>query len=163
MHHNSPYKLMPHPSLGTNNHCPNFKNSIPLNNPIFNPMKPNRLILPTLLAFALLIAACKEDDPIDQNPPPSTPETSLSVTCIDTGNRGISGIFVGIASQTADCNAGVFLKSDITDNFGKIKFTNLDPQTFCYEARRTVTGGVVKKTGTVEILQDEQKRITLTF
>ena len=126
-------------------------------------MKPLRLILPTLLALTFLIAACKKDDPIDQNPTPTTPETSLSVTCLDTGNHAISGVFVGIAAQTTDCNAGVFLKSDITDNFGKVKFTNLDPQTFCYEARRTVTGGVVKKTGTVEVLKDEQKRITLSF
>lgn len=122
-----------------------------------------RHILPALFALALLLAACKKEDPIDQNPPPTAPETSLTVTCIDTGNTGISGIFVGIASQISDCGAGVFLKSDISDNLGKVKFTNLDPQTFCYEARRTVVGGVVKKTGTVEVLQDEKKRITLSF
>lgn len=126
-------------------------------------MKPHHAIPAALLALGLLFAACKKEDPIDQNPPPSTPETSLSVTCVDTGNHAISGVFVGIASLSADCDAGVFIKSEITDAFGKVKFLNLDPQTFCYEARRTVVGGVQKKTGTIEVKQDEQKRITLSF
>jgi hypothetical protein len=108
----------------------------------------------------LAVVACKKDpDPIDPNP--SVPETGVAFTCKDT--IGLQDILVGIAPQAADRDNGVFLKSGLTDAFGKISFVSLDPQTFYYSASRTTTSGVIKRFGSVLVEQDKKVFVTVQF
>ena len=109
-----------------------------------------------LLAFA----ACKKD-PVPPDPTPSTPETSVTFTCKDT--LGIPNIYVGIAPQSADRDNGIFLQSGTSDNLGKIKFSGLDPQTMYYSASRTTSAGVVKRIGSVQIVKDAKKYVTVQY
>lgn len=113
------------------------------------------------LCVLLAIAACKKDD--DPTDPDGTdlPETGVQFTCKDS--LGIEGVFVGIAPQASDRDNGVFLRSGTTDFAGKIKFTNIDPQLMYYSASRTTSGGVVERTGSVEIVADMVKRVTVQF
>ena len=110
--------------------------------------------------LVVLFAACKKDDVID-DPGTTNPVTGISFTCKDT--IGIPDIFVGIAPQAADRDSGIFLKTGLTDNIGKIQFTGLDPQTFYYTASRTVVGGIVKRYGSVIVEKDVKKFVTVNF
>lgn len=116
-----------------------------------------------LVACILVLVAlgCKKQDPIDPDGTVDEPETSIAFTCKDT--IGLPGIFVGIALQTADCEAGVFLRSGTTDGLGKIKFSSLAPGSYCYECARTTTSGVVKRSGQLELAQDEELKKTVVF
>lgn len=118
------------------------------------------ILLAGLLAIGLF-TACKEDDPIDPDNTPVQPETSITFTCKDS--IGIEGVFVGIAIQQADCDAGIFLRSGDSDWEGKVKFASLAPATYCYQALRTTVGGVVERTGSVDLQQDERAKVVLTF
>lgn len=114
-----------------------------------------------MVMVVLLLAACKKDDVIDDPGTGPLPETSIAFTCQDS--LGIADILVGISPQEVDRDNGVFLKSGLTDPFGKIKFTGLDPQTFFYSASRSTTGGVVKRKGSVLVDKDEKQLVTITF
>jgi hypothetical protein len=115
-----------------------------------------------LVVIVLASTGCKEDDPFDGDDEPELPETSITFTCQDTAG-GIAGVLVGISSQASDRDAGVFLRSGDTDGFGKVKFSNLDPQTFYYSCSRTVVGGVITRKGEVTVDQDEEEKVTVNF
>lgn len=124
-----------------------------------------KLMKKTVFLFCLMtllvLAACKKDDVIDDPGTTVPPETSISFTCKDS--LGIPDIFVGIAPQSADRDSGIFLMSGLTDGYGKIKFTGMDPQTFYYRASRTTSNGVVKRNGSVTAEKDKKKYVTVTF
>jgi hypothetical protein len=108
----------------------------------------------------LALMACKKD-PVLPDPNAPLPETGISFTCKDS--VGLAGILVGIAPLAADRDNGVFLKSGTTDGFGKIAFIGLDPQTFYYSASRTTMSGVQKRFGSVEVVKDQKKFVTVQF
>jgi hypothetical protein len=114
-----------------------------------------------VLMVVMVLAACKKDDVIDDPGTGPLPETSIAFTCQDS--LGIADVLVGISPQEVDRDNGVFLKSGLTDAFGKIKFTGLDPQTFFYSASRTTTSGIVKRKGSVLVDKDEKQLVTITF
>lgn len=114
-----------------------------------------------LILSMLLVAACKKDEIIDDSGSTTQPETSISFTCKDS--LGIPDILVGIAPQAADRDAGNFLRSGTTDNLGKVKFSNLEPQEFFYSATRSQNGTITKRTGSVTVAQDQKKLVTVNF
>ena len=121
---------------------------------------------PKYLAFCLLMtvlafAACKKEDVLDDSNTTPVLETSITFICKDS--VGLPDILVGIAPQSSDRDAGIFLRSGSTDNLGKIKFSNLDPQKFYYSASRVVNGTVTKRTGSVTVNQDEKKTVNVNF
>ncbi len=118
-------------------------------------------ILLALVVVVMVAFGCKKDDPSDFGTDPTPPETSITFTCKDS--LGIPGILVGIALQQSDCSSGLFLRSGDTDALGKIKFASLAPGLYCYRCARTTTNGIVTKTGTVDLLQDEAERQNVFF
>lgn len=122
--------------------------------------KHSYLVLCLLLSL-LAIWSCKKEDVTSDTGSTSTPETSLTFTCKDT--LGIPDILLGIAPQEVDRDAGNFLRSGTTDNLGKVKFNNLEPQKFYYSATRSVNGVITKRTGSVIVNQDQKKLVTVTF
>jgi hypothetical protein len=114
------------------------------------------------LCMLLALVACKKDDVIDDPNTTTPPETGVSFTCKDS--VGLADVLVGISPQAADRDSGIFLRSGFTDNLGKIKFVNLNPQLFYYSATRTTNqGGIVKRYGSVEVVQDVKKLVTVNF
>jgi hypothetical protein len=128
-------------------------------------MKNSKKIFPLLLLLTAitltLFTSCKKEDPIDPTDNPDTPETSITFTCQDT--LGLPDVFVGIAPLENDRDNGIFLRSGDTDNLGKVKFENVDPQKYYYSAIRTVPGGTQTRKGEVTVEQDEEETVTVTF
>ncbi len=114
-----------------------------------------------LLLSLLAFLSCKKEDVTTDSGSTSTPETSVTFYCEDT--TGIPDVLVGIAPQAADRDAGVFLRSGTSDNIGKVKFNNLDPQKFYYSATRAVNGVITERTGSVTVNQDQKKTVTVNF
>jgi hypothetical protein len=113
------------------------------------------------LLVVIVALGCKKDDPSDIDDDPTPPETSITFTCKDS--LGIPDVLVGISFQQVDCTTGVFLRQGATDALGKIKFSSLAPGLYYYCCARTTTNGVIRRSGTVDVLQDEKERQNVFF
>jgi hypothetical protein len=114
------------------------------------------------LIFVMIVAlGCKKDDPSDFDDDPTPPETSITFTCKDS--LGIPDVLVGISFQQVDCTTGVFLRQGVTDALGKIKFSGLASGLYYFCCARTTNNGVVRRSGTVDVLQDEEERQNVFF
>ena len=115
----------------------------------------------TFLLVVIVAFGCKKDDPSDFDDDPTPPETSITFTCKDS--LGIPDVLVGISFQVVDCETGIFLRQGSTDAVGKIKFSSLAPGLYYYCCARTTTNGVIRRSGTVDVLQDEKERQNVFF
>lgn len=116
----------------------------------------------TTLIFSLLItfSACKKDDDV----PGGTSTTTDTLGKINFRTFDdtliLPDVFVGISLQSTDRDNGIFLRSGITDFWGRVSFDNLDPDLTYYWS--AAYGSVTQK-GNILVKKSETKTVEVVF
>lgn len=113
-----------------------------------------------LLAFVLVVSACKKDDEITNSGNNNNePETSITFIATEDDTLPLQGVLVGITPNEADRDNGIFLKSGDTGFNGRKTFDNLTNITYYWSATYSAQGGAVVRKGSVTLeIGDEVDR-----